>query len=84
MRAIHEHDCAQHTVGVCTCGAFLKCSRMGGGMVPGLAEHEANLKKLRVLLESEKAAAIAPTALPADGVQSSDPATGAGPGTTAV
>lgn len=66
MRAIHEHDCDQHTVGVCTCGAFLKCSRMGN--VPGLAEHTANLKKLKLLLEREQAEA-AVNALAADRVQ---------------
>jgi hypothetical protein len=48
-----------------------------------MAEHEANLKKLRALLESEKATVTSAGVLSADRVQSNDPAVGAGPGTTA-
>lgn len=58
MRAIHEHDCDFQIVGICTCGAFNKCRRLGGGSnVPGVAEHEANIKKLRDLQRLERDAA---------------------------
>jgi hypothetical protein len=56
MRAIHESDCDFQIVGICTCGAFNKCRRLGGHE-PGLAEHEATIKKLRDLKRLEHDAA---------------------------
>lgn len=55
MNVIHEYDCDFQILGVCTCGAFLRVSRSGS--CPGLPKHAANLKKLRELLEREKAPA---------------------------
>lgn len=55
MRAIHEHDCDFEIIGICTCGALNKCRRLGAGSnVPGMAEHEANIKKLRDLQRLER------------------------------
>lgn len=55
MRATHESDCDFQVVGVCTCGAFNAARR--SGTVPGLDEHDRNLKKLRDLQKLEHDAA---------------------------
>lgn len=48
MRPNHEHDCDFHSIGICTCGALNKLRRLADGSnVPGMAEHESNIKKLR-------------------------------------
>jgi hypothetical protein len=78
MRAIHEYDCDFSIIGICTCGAVNKCRRMGG--CPDQPGHDANLKKFKALLESEKSAATASAALAAERVQT-DAAPSAG-GTT--
>jgi hypothetical protein len=67
MRPIHEHDCDFHFIGICTCGALNKCRRMAGGAnVPGMAEHEGNIKKLRDL-QSAPAQRVPNDSVPASG-----------------
>jgi hypothetical protein len=76
MIARHEYDCDFQLVGICTCGAFLQVARMG--TCPGLMEHNANLKKLRELLQSEKKANGDATPAAPDGVRIADPAASTG------
>lgn len=83
MIVTHEHDCDFQVVGVCTCGAFLKCSRLSG-TAPGMVEHDANLKKLRALLEGEKATASVASPVAADRVQDDESSSSAGGGTGAT
>ncbi len=64
MRPIHETDCDFQIIGICTCGALNKCRRMAGGSsVPGMAEHEANIRKLRDLKTEKPTPPIVPSNL---------------------
>jgi hypothetical protein len=64
MRPIHESDCDFQIIGICTCGALNKCRRLAGGSaVPGMAEHEANIRKLRDLQAEKPAPPLVPSNL---------------------
>lgn len=68
----HEYDCDYPTLGICTCGA-VNMARRSSGTDSDITGHEANLRKFKAALDSEKAAQVAAALAPDASVEMSRP-----------